>query len=288
MDAILIPYVTQFPFWSLVVLGVLIIVVTQFVMMVGLTHLAKAAELPIALQGILLGFATSAPELAGTVATAWQGYLGAGLWNVASSNIINTVLFVTAGLFYKRLGAMKHPELRDELQLALLSLLVPVLLGVFALRTMSVPGTLPTWAYEWWLAGALLLFFLWWVWTHLIAVKEVIQTTPLRGEERPVGLRRGVFLFLLGVGLIVYLGKYLGVAAAASIADVGVPEWGVGWILGFLTSLPELTTFFAVFGSRKLTDHEAAEESVDNLVASNMSNATLIYPIGIIIFLYVS
>jgi cation:H+ antiporter len=286
MDAILIPYVTQFPFWSLVVLGVLIIVVTQFALLVGLTHLAKAAELPIALQGILLGFATSAPELAGTVATAWQGYLGAGLWNVASSNIINTVLFVTAGLFYKRLGAMKHPELRDELQFALLSLLIPVLLGVATLSTMRDGHS--SWVYSWPLAVGLLLFFVWWVWAHLLAVKEAIQTTPLRGKERPEGLRRGVFLFLLGVGLIIYLGKYLGIAAEASIADLGVSEWGVGWILGFLTSLPELTTFFAVFGSRKLTDHEAAEESVDNLVASNMSNATLIYPIGIIIFLYVS
>ena len=281
MDATLIPYVTQFPFWSLVVLGGLIIIVTQFVMMVGLTHLAKAAELPIALQGVLLGFATSAPELAGTVATAWQGYLGAGLWNVASSNIINTFLFVAAGLYYRRLGAMKHPDLRDEIQLALLSLLIPVLLGVLVLMELA-PVASP------YAAGGLLLFFIWWVKTHLLAVKEAIQTTPLRGEDRPKGLRRGVVLFLLGVGLIIYLGKYLGIAAEATIADAGVPEWGVGWILGFLTSLPELTTFFAVFGSKKLTDHEAAEESVDNLVASNMSNATLIYPIGIIIFLWVA
>ena len=165
MDAILIPYVTQFPFWALVVLGVLIIVVTQFVMMVGLTHLAKAAELPIALQGILLGFATSAPELAGTVATAWQGYLGAGLWNVASSNIINTVLFVAAGLFYKRLGAMKHPELRDELRFALLSLLIPVSLGV----ALQSPMVRASFVHSLPLAVALFLLFAWWVWAFLLA-----------------------------------------------------------------------------------------------------------------------
>ncbi len=288
MDAMLTPYVTQFPFWSLVVLGALIIVVTQFVMMVGLTRLAKAADLPLALQGVLLGFATSAPELAGTVATAWRGFLGAGLWNVASSNIINTVLFVIAGLAYRRLGALKHPDLRDELQLAALSLFVPVGLGLAALNTMSVPGALPSWASHPVLAVLLLIFFGWWVRKHFGAMKEAIETTPLSGTGRPKGLRSGVFLFLLGVGLIVYLGKYLGVAAESSIANAGVPEWGVGWILGFLTSLPELTTFFAVFGSKTLTAHEAAEESVDNLVASNMSNAALIYPIGIIIFVLVT
>jgi hypothetical protein len=70
---------------------------------------------------------------------------------------------------------------------------------------------------------------------------------------------------------------------------MGVPEWAVGWILGFITSLPEMTAFFAVFGSAadEMADGDDTDcqENLDSLAASNMSNLGLIYPIGIAVFL---
>ena len=71
-----------------------------------------------------------------------------------------------------------------------------------------------------------------------------------------------------------------------------VPEWAVGWVLGFITSLPEMTAFFAVFASAKEElagpdDDTDCQENLDGLCASNMSNLALIYPVGILVFLLV-
>ena len=74
------------------------------------------------------------------------------------------------------------------------------------------------------------------------------------------------------------------------VNQLGVPQWGVGWILGFITSLPELTTFFAVFSEAKKRGEKSdasLQANLDNLAASNMSNLGLIFPIGISVYLIV-
>jgi len=74
------------------------------------------------------------------------------------------------------------------------------------------------------------------------------------------------------------------------VSDLKVPQWAVGWILGLITSLPEMTAFFAVFASARHElqhpdDDTDCQENLDSLCASNMSNLALIYPIGIAVFL---
>ncbi|MEC7987911.1 MAG: sodium/calcium exchanger protein, partial [Myxococcota bacterium] len=100
---------------------------------------------------------------------------------------------------------------------------------------------------------------------------------------------KGIILIVLGLLGIVVTGNYLGMVAESIVNTLNVPQWAVGWILGVITSLPELTTFFAVFaaGKNSLSDNDC-QESLDNLAASNMSNLGLIYPIGIVVFLLYS
>jgi len=96
---------------------------------------------------------------------------------------------------------------------------------------------------------------------------------------------------LLGIVGIIIVGNFLG-DVAKSIVDrpqLNVPEWAVGWILGVITSLPELTSFYAVFAlAKERGGDESCQQNLDNLAASNMSNVGLIYPIGIIVFLLVT
>ena len=65
-----------------------------------------------------------------------------------------------------------------------------------------------------------------------------------------------------------------------------------GWILGFVTSIPEMVTFFAVYATSKregkLQDLNDTQEALDNLTSSNMSNVGIIYPIGLLAFLLAS
>ena len=49
----------------------------------------------------------------------------------------------------------------------------------------------------------------------------------------------------------------------------------------------KLTSFYAVFAASKNSPEDAdCQQNLDNLAASNMSNVGLIYPIGIIVFIF--
>ncbi|GAG25309.1 unnamed protein product, partial [marine sediment metagenome] len=62
----------------------------------------------------------------------------------------------------------------------------------------------------------------------------------------------------------------------------------IGWILGFITSLPELTSFFEIYRLEKKNGRlhllDDTQEALDALVSSNMSNLGVILPIGIIVY----
>ena len=93
----------------------------------------------------------------------------------------------------------------------------------------------------------------------------------------------------MGILGIIVAGNYLGGVAESIVKQMNVPEWAIGWILGVITSLPELTSFYAVFSlAKEQESDESCQQNLDNLAASNMSNVGLIYPIGIIVFLLVT
>ena len=73
------------------------------------------------------------------------------------------------------------------------------------------------------------------------------------------------------------------------VNQLGVHPAIAGWMLGLVTSLPEMVTFFAIYAQarKKGTSHlgEDTQEALDNLAASNMTNTGLIYPLGLAVFL---
>ncbi|MDP6935663.1 MAG: hypothetical protein QGG40_22275, partial [Myxococcota bacterium] len=103
----------------LAVLGLGVVLTTRYLVLDGLEHLADGLGWSTKTRGKLLGFATSVPELVATLATASRGLLGAGLWNIASSNILNTALFLAAALRYRRAKRVLQRRFIDELGFAM-------------------------------------------------------------------------------------------------------------------------------------------------------------------------
>ena len=261
-------------------LAVGLVIVTRTLLVRGLEMTSKGWGLPPKVQGQVLGYATSVPELVGTVATAWRGLLGAGLWNVAASNIINFGLFVTAALYYRRTHQLVKRKFLDEVGFALGAIALPL-----ALATMGA------WARTPWAAALLVAFFI----TYLVA--DARLNRPAADEEGEQGPpprdsqlgRRGLLRAGVGVLCIMVLGHFLGAVAERVVVDIGVPEYAVGWLLGVVTSIPELTSFFTVFGSGSASaDDDDCQQNLDNLAASNMSNIGIVYPVGIVIYLLVA
>jgi len=261
-------------FILLIGLGGLVVLITRDLLIRGITQAGMAWRIRPKVQGQVLGYATSAPELVGTAATAAQGLLGAGLWNIAASNIINVTLFMSAAIYFKRTGALVKREYIDELGFAAAAISFPLVLSQKA-----------EWAGSPWTALVLFGFFC----VYLIVDRLVNAHDEDDSEAEPADISMGwwgVGRIVLGVLGIMITGHYLGVVAESIVNEVGVPEWAVGWVLGVITSLPELTSFFAVFSAaRGMPGDDACQRNLDNLAASNMSNVGLVYPIGIMVFL---
>ena len=259
-------------FFHLILLGVGVVLVTRHALIRGIELTADAWGWPRKVRGQILGYATSAPELVGTVGTAAKGLLGAGLWNVAASNIINLFLFIVASVTYGRTKVLVRRKYIDEFGFAVGAILLPLLLA-----------TRETWARSLWSGLFLFLFFI----VYLV-VDRLVNQEPEGKETSVAGPSRGPFgamLVVLGLLGVIGLGHFLGITAARIVTQLEVPEAAVGWILGVITSLPELTSFFAVFAAnRDQLDDSDCQQNLDNLAASNMSNIGLIYPLGILIY----
>ena len=265
-------------FLWLILLGIGVVLITRLLLIRGIQLTSDAWEMPRKVQGQVLGYATSMPELVGTVSTAAKGLLGAGLWNVAASNIIHLILFVSAALYFGRSKSLAKRKFIDEMGFALGAILLPIILV-----------TREQWAKSGWAALLLFGYFV----VYLILDRKLNppdsdaeeQTEP---KDSSNGFK-GIVFILLGILGIIITGNYLGGVAESIVVKMNVPEWAIGWILGVITSLPELTSFYAVFSLAKQQESdESCQQNLDNLAASNMSNVGLIYPIGIIVFLLVT
>ncbi len=261
-------------FIKLIVLGIGVIVVTKYALIQGIMWVSNHWRVSKKIQGQALGYATSAPELVGTLATASKGLLGAGLWNVASSNIINVILFFSAALVYRRTHSLRQTKFIDELGFALGAIALPALL----VTQRELAGS-P------WIALLLFAYFISYIIVdRKVNVKEeTVDDIPSQGKKGWLGIG----LLILGLIGIIILGHFLGIAAESIVQKMNIPEWAVGWLLGLITSLPELTSFFAVFAASKsqLGDDDV-QQNLDNLAASNMSNVGLIYPLGILVAIW--
>ncbi len=259
----------------MVATAAVIILLVRYGLIAGIDRLAAALSWTAKARGRATGLATSAPELVCLVAAGLAGVWDVGLWNIASSNIINVSLMTVAVLRYRQVRQLMNRRFVDEIGFALLAILVPVVLMQASIDT------------HWVLVPVLFAFF---------AFYQVVDTrmNPPRPEDKPAeesvgSLPIGFIMVLTTLIGIAVVGFFLGDAAEQVVNELGVPPAAAGWLLGVVTSLPEMVTFFAVYGSARkagtLGDLEDTQEALDNLAASNMANVGLIYPTGLAVYL---
>ena len=231
-------------------------------------------------RGKLTGYATSVPEFVCLVSAGLAGVWEVGLWNIASSNIINLVLMLSAVVYFKQSKALFHKQFIDELSFALLAIVIPIGLMQAKLDT------------QWYLVVLLLAFFL----IYQIVDRRVNRPSDVEVEETQEveanvaqGITQGIIFVAVALVAIIVAGIFLGDSTATVVRQLGVHPTLAGWILGFVTSLPEMVTFFAVYSEAKknktLGDLNDTQEALDNLTGSNMANVGFVYPLGLLAYL---
>ena len=109
-------------------------------------------------------------------------------------------------------------------------------------------------------------------------------------DEKEIGNKRKIaknVIILIGTGILLFgVGNLLGDTLESLCIRFKVPQLVIGIILGLVTSIPELITFFESqrHHSKSKNDILGVVEATNNLLTSNMMNLFLIQSLGIIIF----
>lgn len=285
-----------------VVYSGLIVLISKYILVRALRSLAEKLNLKPKTVGDIAGVATSVPELLTIGVASIKGLLGASIYNVLSSNIINLIQYAGAIALNKNQKALKNKAIKADIILVIITIILPLLFS-------SIKS-------EFQLTMVPLLIFLY------IGCKKINNDTHklyLNEEEinkentkistetdteeninfgKNINIKKGanlvnkpkilkdiVILIITGV-LLFFIGDLLGDTLDTLCRMFNVPEVVIGIVLGFVTSIPELITFFEAQRHHKNSQNDmlGVIEATNNLLMSNMMNLFVIQSIGIILF----
>ena len=117
-----------------------------------------------------------------------------------------------------------------------------------------------------------------------IEVHQSKESRWKRGNKKKV-TQNVVVLIITGI-LLFFVGNLLGDTLQTLCSRFDVPEFIVGIVLGFVTSIPELITFFEAQKHHKNSQNDmlGVIEATNNLLMSNVMNLFIIQSVGITIY----
>ena len=213
---------------------------------------------PLLIGMVVVGFGTSAPELAVSALAALQGDPGIALGNAYGSNITNIALILGLTALISPI-AVHSQVVRKEL---------PILIAVTALAAFQVwDGELSRTDA----AVSLSVFaalMAWTVWQGLRQRADALSgeiVHELDAHAMPLG--RALFWLALGLALLLVSSRLLVWGAVAIAHHLGVSDLIIGLtVVALGTSLPELAS--SLIAARK-GEHDIA---VGNVIGSNLFN----------------
>ncbi len=246
-------------------LAVLIWSATRFVE--GSASAAHHLQMPPLLIGmVVVGFGTSAPELAVSVISAIQGNSGLALGNAYGSNITNIGLILG-------LSAAISPILVDSL---VLRRELPILTGVTVLAAIQLLDDEISRVDAILLLGIFFLLMVWTIWQGMRRRNDRFgQEVGKEVASYSMSLRRSIFWVILGLMLLVASSRLLVWGAVEIARSFAISDLIIGLtIVAAGTSLPELAS--CVIAARK-KQHDIA---FGNILGSNLFNTLAVVGIA--------
>jgi len=269
-----------------IIYSLLIVVIAKYLLVKILRKLSEAINLSPKAVGNIAGIATSIPELLTVSFSAVAGLIGTSIYNVISSNIINLVQYIISIYTSKNQKIIfNNKAIKVDLVLVIFTILIPIIMIFsnieFNMRIVPI--------------FILLLFLYYYINTkvHELYLKKQENRISKEIEEEQKWVRGKIkivikySIYLLITSICLYLvGERLSIVLENLAQMFSIPEIILGISLGFITSIPELITFFE---SQKHYQKENSSElgvveATNNLLTSNILNLFVIQTIGIIIY----
>lgn len=269
--------------------SIVIVVISKYALVRILRKLGKLLKLKSKVIGNIAGIATSIPELLTVSFSALTGLIETSVYNIISSNVINLIQYSAAVILNNNQKVLKNKAIRIDLFLVGITIIIPIIMIVFNFESQFV--IVPIFIV------LLLIFYKITNNAHKLYMKknnneEVVKSNVKENTEEN-NIRKDMLMvviqiiFLITVGLILYVvGNLLSDVLNNLCVRFGIPEIIIGVLLGFITSLPELITFFEA-QKHHTDDKEGVVEATSNLLTSNIMNLFVIQSIGIVIYLIV-
>lgn len=262
-----------------------IVLVSKYIIVNILRKLAETLKLKAKTVGNIAGYATSIPELLTIVVSSFSGLISASVFNILSSNIINLIQYMLSIFLNNNQKALKNKAIMIDLILVIITILVPIIILVFnvELRINIIP-----------LFIILYVLFIYLNFnTHKLYLnsENIIFTEIIEKEKKWDNYNNKIVIkysfYLLCVGIVLFIiGELLGKTLENLSIQFSVPQFLIGVLLGFVTSIPELITFFESQKHyiKKKDEILGVVEATNNLFTSNILNLFVIQSIGIVIY----
>ena len=256
----------------------LIVLISKYILVVTLRKLAETLNLNAKIVGDVAGYATSVPELLTITTSSLRGLTGASVYNILSSNVINLIQYIWAIMLNKNISKLRNKAIITDLILVFFTIVIPIFFLKFdiELKLAIVPIFIILYILFRFLNNHVHKLYLK---SEDAELEEEIEEKKLEQKKKPKKIIRYVFTLIVTGILLFIVGELLGDTLENLCKLFGVSEVIVGILLGFVTSLPELITFF-----ESQRHYKKVEDDMLGVVeATNNLNLFAIQTIGIII-----
>lgn len=264
----------------------IIVIISKYVLVNTLRKLAETLNLKPKTVGDIAGYATSMPELLTIGTSSFSGLISASIVNVISSNVINLIQYVSSIFLNKNQKVLKNRAIKIDLILVAITIIIPIILFAFNIEINI--GVVPIFI------GLCVLFVYLNSNVHKLYLKneeeklekEIEKEEKWQKNNKKKTVKYIFYLLCSGVLLFV-VGELLGNTLENLCNQFNISQTIIGILLGFITSIPELITFFEAQKHYKKNTEDAilgVVEATNNLFTSNILNLFVIQSIGIIIY----
>lgn len=268
-----------------IIYSLLIVVIAKYILVKLLRNFAENLNLKPKTVGQIAGVATSIPELLTISFSAFAGFIGTSIYNVLSSNIINLMQYILSIFISKNIKHLLNKALKIDVILVLVTILIPI--GLLLLDIQINVAILPL---------LIILFMLFLFINHnthklyLEKEEKILEEEILEEEKWKKGKKNltvKYIIYLLATSILLFVvGNLLSESLEKLCVIFKIKESIMGILLGVITSIPELITFFE---SQKHYINNKNEklgvvEATNNLLTSNLLNLFVIQSIGIVIY----
>ena len=262
----------------------LIVLISKYILVTTLRKLAEALNLKPKTVGDVSGYATSVPELLTITTSSLRGLTGASVYNILSSNVINLIQYLGAILLNKNISKLRNKAILTDLILVFFTIIIPIIFLKFniELKLAVVPLFIILYILFRFLNNHVHKLYLK---NEDAELEEEIEEEKLEQKKNSKNVIIYVLVLIITGILLFVVGELLGDTLENLCNLFGVSEVIVGILLGFVTSLPELITFFEAQRHYKKIDDDmlGVVEATNNLLTSNILNLFAIQTIGIVL-----